>query len=251
VALEGISGSGKTAQTELLAHALRTIPSVTNVRIIDEFSSSPLGEFIRIRLGMAEDFRIHILEGSSYLNSLLVMADMVNRIHTASICAPGTICIFDGFCISQIAHTLALLPNDSGPQLRGNVALAAEILCQQLALLPGPVFTVLLDVPPEVAYERLRERLGKPLDNEQQCFLMNLRNAFNELATGGNISARIDATQPIETVTQKIMEILSPSLSQIYVESKRVSNSDTCSGRTQRCTAHSYCTCPPCSSGAS
>lgn len=215
VALEGIGGSGKTTLATRLAGAIAIRPSVTNVQIINEFSSSLLGEFLRRRLAAAHDFRIRALRGPSHLDSLLVIADMVCRIRTVSTCPSGTVGVFDGFSMSWTAHTLALLPDRSDSQLIGVVALAAKVLCQQIPPLPGPVFTVLLDVPPDVAAKRVEDRLGKALDGEQRDFLVSLRSAFNELADRGNVGMRIDATQAIDVVTQEVLETLSSFLSEV------------------------------------
>ncbi len=73
-----------------------------------------------------------------------------------------------------------------------------------------PDLTILLDVPVEVAFERSKKRVSADrIEQESQQFFERVRTAFLSRAAAHPERFRIiDATQPLDLVSQEIMQLL-------------------------------------------
>ena len=96
--LEGIGGSGKTTQIELLKEVLSKKYPELSITYIEEFSNSTIGNFIKGNLGEG-DFRIKNID--SVYRHLIVIADRLNTIRKLLAVNNSDIVIFDRFILSD------------------------------------------------------------------------------------------------------------------------------------------------------
>lgn len=205
IILEGTSGSGKTTQARRLAVELETQTGAI-ARVIEEFSGGALGSFIRSRIGKEGDHQVQIgTEPPSHLESLLVIADGIERKRIAKECS-ARYCILDGGPWGQVAHAIALLPQDASETVKTYVRDAVLVLANQYPRLPAPAFTCFLRIPPDLATHRIEMRTGRSLHPDQVLFIRRLTESFE--ATAGRESTWVDASMEIDEVTQKILSEL-------------------------------------------
>ena len=211
VELEGIGGSGKTAQCHHLTAALRSAFPGLRIVAVDEFSASSLGDFLRSRL--VYGFRLNIGQvPPSLLECLAVLADAVHRGEACARNGLWDIAIFDEYRWTHVAHTLALIPPDTNKETREHIRYAVEVLINRLPPLPGEGVTFFLDCPVEVAIKRLEKRHHSSFRAEHLAFLRRLEAAYEDILAANPDIYQIDATQPEEIVTRDILRVLKHQL---------------------------------------
>ncbi len=197
VALEGIDGTGKSAQAKRLA-ALFSEQGYA-VTLLHEPTLSPWGR--RIREATTAGFGV--LAPSQELGLFLQdrLYDVAAHIHPAL--AAGQLVLMDRYYFSTIAYQGA---RGFDPEyIRGlNEAFA-----------PVPDLVLLLMMPPAQALERIRQARGQTDDVfERENHLTKVDRIYGTLM--GPQVRSIDASQPMEVVTavmqQNIQEILNPYL---------------------------------------
>lgn len=169
IAVEGIDGSGSTTHAKRLGDALADAGN--DVRLTAEPTQGPVGSLIRQVL----QHRVVMPGGNGSRSfawstmALLFAADRLDHLHSYVLPAleQGAVVITDRYDLSSLAYQSVTAPGgvDVLPWIRSLNARAIR-----------PDLTIVLDVPPEVAAERRKQR-----------------GALEELFEGAEIQARLAA----------------------------------------------------------
>lgn len=200
ITLEGIEGSGKTTQIELLATQLGRLGH--EVLITREPGGCQLG--LALRELLLDPSRRNDPQAELHL----FLADRCQ--HISEVINPalerGVVVLCDRYADSTIAYQSA------GRQLDCE-------LVKRLAWLEGrapvPQRTIILDMPPEAALARATERNRRinnaftAFDNQALDFHRKVRAAFLEIAQTDPARVRVvDAAQPREMVMEECLQSL-------------------------------------------
>ena len=197
VTLEGIEGSGKSTN-------LVTIKSILDQYKIDyvltrEPGGGPLGPHLR-KLLLDKDQSI-----SPSVEMLLMMAD--RRDHVDSLITPnldkGIWVISDRYLDSTIAY------QGGGRQLDIDLITSLSASLK----LPTPDFTLLFDLPVDVALERAKERSELDrFEREPKDFHSRIRESYLELASSNHRIKTIDSSKDFESVSLQVEKYLTEFL---------------------------------------
>ena len=197
ITLEGIEGSGKSTN-------LVTIKSILDQYKIDyvltrEPGGGPLGPHLR-KLLLDKDQSI-----SPSVEMLLMMAD--RRDHVDNLINPnldkGIWVVSDRYLDSTIAY------QGGGRQLDINLITSLSASLK----LPTPDFTLLFDLPVDVALERAKERSELDrFEREPLDFHSRIRESYLELASTNNRIKTIDSSKDFETVSIQVENYLNEFL---------------------------------------
>ena len=197
ITLEGIEGSGKSTNLE-------TVKSILDQYKIDyvltrEPGGGPLGPHLR-KLLLDKDQSI-----SPSVEMLLMMAD--RRDHVDNLINPnldkGIWVISDRYLDSTIAY------QGGGRQLDINLITSLSASLK----LPTPDFTLLFDLPVDVALERAKERSELDrFEREPLDFHSRIRESYLELASANNRIKTIDSSKDFETVSIQVENYLNEFL---------------------------------------
>ena len=197
ITLEGIEGSGKSTNLE-------TIQSILDQYKIDyvltrEPGGGPLGPHLR-KLLLDKDQSI-----SPSVEMLLMMAD--RRDHVDNLINPnldkGTWVISDRYLDSTIAY------QGGGRQLDIDLITSLSASLK----LPTPDFTLLFDLPVDVALQRAKERSELDrFEREPQDFHSRIRESYLELASTNHRIKTIDSSKDFESVSLQVENYLTEFL---------------------------------------
>ena len=197
ITLEGIEGSGKSTN-------LITIKSILDQYKIDyvltrEPGGGPLGPHLR-KLLLDKDQSI-----SPSVEMLLMMAD--RRDHVDNLINPnldkGIWVISDRYLDSTIAY------QGGGRQLDINLITSLSASLK----LPTPDFTLLFDLPVDVALERAKERSELDrFEREPKDFHSRIRESYLELASTNHRIKTIDSSKDLESVSLQVKNHLTEFL---------------------------------------
>ena len=197
ITLEGIEGSGKSTNLE-------NVKSILDQYKIDyvltrEPGGGPLGPHLR-KLLLDKDQSI-----SPSVEMLLMMAD--RKDHVDSLISPtldkGIWVISDRYLDSTIAY------QGGGRQLDINLITSLSASLK----LPTPDFTLLFDLPVDVALERAKERSELDrFEREPLDFHSRIRESYLELASTNNRIKTIDSSKDFETVSIQVENYLNEFL---------------------------------------
>jgi dTMP kinase len=202
ITLEGGEGAGKSTQAQMLADALRA--RGMDVVVTREPGGTPGAERIRTLLLNKEG------EGWNPRAEALLFAaarsDHVERLIEPSLAA-GIWVICDRFIDSSRAY------QGGGGGLNDADIMALHAIGSQ-GLLPD--LTLLLEVSPDVAAERLAARDGDDVDrigSREEAYHARVADAFAELAKAQpRRFARIDGNRTADATHTRVMEALAPLL---------------------------------------
>ena len=197
ITLEGIEGSGKSTNLE-------TIQFILDQYNIDyvltrEPGGGPLGPHLR-KLLLDKDQSI-----SPSVEMLLMMAD--RRDHVDNLINPnldkGIWVISDRYLDSTIAY------QGGGRQLDINLITSLSAALK----LPTPDFTLLFDLPVDVALERAKERSELDrFEREPKDFHSRIRESYLELASTNHRIKTIDSSKDFESVSLQVENYLTEFL---------------------------------------
>ena len=197
ITLEGIEGSGKSTN-------LVTIKSILDQYKIDyvltrEPGGGPLGSHLR-KLLLDKDQSI-----SPSVEMLLMMAD--RRDHVDNLINPnldkGIWVISDRYLDSTIAY------QGGGRQLDINLITSLSVSLK----LPTPDFTLLFDLPVDVALERAKERSELDrFEREPKDFHSRIRESYLELASTNHRIKTIDSSKDFKSVSLQVENYLTEFL---------------------------------------
>ena len=197
ITLEGIEGSGKSTN-------LVTIKSILDQYKIDyvltrEPGGGPLGPDLR-KLLLDKDQSI-----SPSVEMLLMMAD--RRDHVDNLINPnldkGIWVISDRYLDSTIAY------QGGGRQLDIDLITSLSASLK----LPTPDFTLLFDLPVDVALERAKERSELDrFEREPKDFHSRIRESYLELASTNHRIKTIDSSKDFESVSLQVEKYLTEFL---------------------------------------
>ncbi len=180
IVVEGLDGSGKTTQAEILA---RRLSKTFNVMLTAEPSRGKIGAFIR--------------EGCLYENerlpteaeALLFAADRIEHVETELKPAldEGKVVVCDRYIYSSLAY-------------QGSAGLSLEWIKTINARALQPDFSVFIDCPPERVLARLRRKKSvmETLDTQQK-----VRQIYMMYVDKGEL-VRIDGDRPREIVAEDL-----------------------------------------------
>ena len=189
ITLEGIEGSGKSTNLEVIKNLLDN----NNIKYIvtREPGGGPLGPHLR-ELLLNKDNSI-----SPSVEMLLMMAD--RKDHVDNLIEPnltkGTWVISDRYLDSTIAY------QGGGRQLNLNLITA---LSEELKL-PTPDLTLLFDLSVDLALERAKKRSELDrFEREPKEFHSRIRHSYLEQASINNRTKIIDSSKDIKSVSMQV-----------------------------------------------
>lgn len=185
ICLEGIDGSGKTTQARLLVGEL--CQKGFNAVYTTEPSNGQIGRLIR-RYVLNRERRVPIA-----LEALLFAADRISHVETEikPMLEMNRIVVCDRYLYSTLAYQGA-----AGVDLKW----IEEI--NRFALIPD--LALFIDVPPEVAEQRLKGRRSvmETFPNQQR-----VRQAYLDMVADNRLR-RVDGNRPINQVASDVMRIV-------------------------------------------
>jgi len=197
ITLEGIEGSGKSTN-------LKVIKDIFDQNKIDyvitrEPGGGPLGPHLR-KLLLDKDQSI-----SPSVEMLLMMAD--RKDHVDNLIKPnldkGIWVISDRYLDSTIAY------QGGGRQLDINLITSLSAALK----LPSPDFTLLFDLPVDVALYRAEERSELDrFEREPKDFHSRIRDSYLELASNNHRIRTVDSSKDIESVSMQVEKYLTDFL---------------------------------------
>lgn len=192
IALEGIDGTGKSTQQQLLARRLRELglASVVTREPTDGPHGRRLRELFSNRAALApeEELRLFIEDRRQHVAELIAPA-----------LAAGRVVITDRYYFSTAAYQGAHGHDPAG------------ILALNESFAPRPDLVLLLTADPAVGVRRVREGRGERLnDFEQEDYLRRVAAIFAGFTAPGLV--RIDAAAGIEPVRRAIWQAVAPLL---------------------------------------
>ena len=183
IVIEGIDGTGKSTQATLLANHLRS----QGYEVIQSFepTNGPWGSKLRAsattgRLSIEEELALFLKDRRQHVEELIIPT--IER---------GGIVVLDRYYFSTMAYQGA---RGIDPQ---------EIRLTNEAFAPQPDTLLVLDLPVDVALERIGVRDGEANEFEQRESLQFCRDLFLSLKDESFVQV-IDASVSIDEVGEKI-----------------------------------------------
>ena len=206
ITFEGSEGCGKSTQVELLAQRLRSVGH--RVRVVREPGGTPIGEEIRHTLKHSQD-NVAMTAEAELLLLNASRAQLVREIIRPAL-ASGEMILCDRFYDSSIAY-----------QSYGR-GLDLKMVKAVIAIAVGdthPDLTLLLQVPPETAAERLqvRQSTSPPVRDRMEeagaSFFKRVAEGYQAVAAAEPKRVRpVDASADANTVSAAIWNLVQPML---------------------------------------
>lgn len=200
VVFEGIDGAGTTTQAERYASRLRERRRM--VHVTREPSTGPIGSMIRLALTRRIAFPS---PRQAEMMALLFAADRID--HVEAEIEPF---LRDGYVVLSDRYDLSSLTYQSATSASGDESLAWIRTLNKFARRPD--ITVVVDVSPEVAAKRRRERGGVLElfdDAELQTRLADAYRRADQLVPGDRV-VHVDGDGTQEEVARAIAAALDP-----------------------------------------
>ena len=197
ITLEGIEGSGKSTNLETVKYILDQYK--IDYVLTREPGGGPLGPHLR-KLLLDKDQSI-----SPSVEMLLMMAD--RKDHVDNLINPNLVkgiwVISDRYLDSTIAY------QGGGRQLDINLITSLSASLK----LPTPDFTLLFDLPVDVALERAKERSELDrFEREPKDFHSRIRESYLELASTNHRIKTIDSSKDFKSVSLQVENYLTEFL---------------------------------------
>ena len=202
IVLEGIDGSGKGTQANILAESLRKqglrVGALSFPRYSETFFGQRVGDFLNGRFGALD-------EVDPFLASLLYAGDRFeSRTCLQSERAQNDVMILDRFVASNVAHQAAKREGAERAQLRDWITHIEHTLFG----LPTPDLSILLDVSVELSQEFINRKSARSytdrkadIQESDTEYLQQVREAYLELAAQDDCWVTIPVTQDDRVLT--------------------------------------------------
>ncbi|MDP9338990.1 MAG: dTMP kinase [Acidobacteriota bacterium] len=224
IAIEGIDGSGKRTQVELLNAALAARGQqtyVTGFPIYDSWFGKMVGEFLNGEYGPLEEVDPHF-------TALLYAGDRFEaKEQITEALAAGKIVLADRYIGSNMAHQTARVPGEE----RSDFIKWIEHLEYQIYGLPRENLVIYLRVPPAEAQKLVAQKTARAytaathdIQEENLRHLQDAAEMYDELAKRGNwisvqcFDATYQAMRPPELIAAEIATALEPILAAMHGE---------------------------------
>ncbi len=185
ITVEGADGCGKTTHVKLLADWLRS--EGHDVLVTDEPTDNPIGKVLKSSLRRELELPVEA-------EALLFAADRVK--HVAEVIRPaldaGKVVIAERYVYSSLAYQ----------SVRG---LPMEWIRAINERAPEPDFAVVIDVPVEVAFERIKRSRKLDTFEEDLELQRRVRERYLEIAEAEGLAV-VDGRAKIDEVQAKIRE---------------------------------------------
>jgi dTMP kinase len=210
IAIEGIDGSGKGTHCKLLNRWVKD--KGYDTFLTKEPTDGPVGKLIREALKKGEL--------DSKTEALLFAADRSEHVKVISEkLGEGKVVITERYFFSSMAY-------------QGASGLSLEWLREINRFAPMPDLVLLLDIPPEVAIERistknsLRSSVREREYFEKKEFLAKVRDIYLDLAKEYEVISIINATGSIEEVQTAVRRKVGRAISSWEEKKKKPSQKD-------------------------
>jgi len=186
VAIEGIDGSGKST---VISHLAGILPRVYVTR---EPSGGPIGRLIK-------EWALRGGSSDPHIDALLFAADRIEhyRREVKPKLMEGFLVVTERYVESSIAY-------------QGAAGVPIDFILYINSLVPKPDLTVILDVDPQIAVERISRRGGGD-KFEDAAFLRRVREIYLRRAAEEGYPV-VDASRPPEAVAREVAEIIKTRL---------------------------------------
>jgi len=189
IAIEGIDGAGKTTQTKILKKELEN--RGYDVIRLSEPTKGKWGKKIKELSSRGKNpstkelFDLFFLDRKEDINKNIIPA-----------LKKGQTVILDRYYMSSVAY-----------QGAGGLD-PTFIESENEKIAPKPDITIILDLPPKIAVERIEHRKSEPDYFERLRFLTKVRSIFLEMYASRSDVLIVDSTQCQESVAKKILEVV-------------------------------------------
>jgi dTMP kinase len=224
IAIEGIDGSGKRTQVELLKNTLAARGQQTYVTafpIYDSWFGKMVGEFLNGEFGPLEEVDPHFT-ALLYAGDRFEAKEQITEALTA-----GKVVLADRYTGSNMAHQTARVPAEE----RADFIKWLEHLEYQIYGLPRESLVVYLRVPPAEAQKLVAQKSARTYTTAthdiQEGNLRHLEDAaemYDELARRANwiivqcFDTTYNAMRPPELIAAEIVTAVEPILSAMHPE---------------------------------
>ncbi|MCP8304162.1 MAG: dTMP kinase [archaeon] len=191
VAIEGIDGAGKTTHAELLRDALQK--DGYSVTLLHEPTEGEWGKKIAELAMKGLDSIRPETEFELFCKDR--REDVENNIKPAL--ERKDIVIMDRYYLSNVAY-------------QGARGLDPDFIEKENMFAPTPDLVVILDLPPETALLRIKDRASRLSLFEKEQYLIKVREIFKQRFSERPYVKIIDGEQPLHVVSEKIREFLQP-----------------------------------------
>jgi len=193
LSIEGIDGAGKSSQVAAVAAALNLVGVRAEPVVVKAYGARSVNALAERMTG--DRFAYHPLIPAE-LREWVFACDVAYYTHTE---------------FTPLFDAGATLVWDRGPLSYRVSAMAYGGLTDWVervqSLFPQPQFTYLLDLAPDAAVQRLRQRASKPQQADESVpLLTQVRELMLDAADGRSDIVLIDATLPVAEITGRIVE---------------------------------------------
>ncbi|MEM4735843.1 MAG: dTMP kinase [Candidatus Thorarchaeota archaeon] len=199
IAIEGIDGSGKTTQAEMLVKRLRQ--HGLEAELLHEPTESEWGHRIR-ELARSGRTVSPDEELEYFINDR--KWDVTNNIRP--LLEQNVVVVMDRYYLSSIAY-------------QGALGIDTDRIAKMNEFAPRPDLVIILDVDPTTGQERIeRRKKGRPNYFEDPAYLEKVRMIFRSLEDVLENVMIVDASGSIDEVHETIWNLVSSLLRSLHVE---------------------------------
>jgi dTMP kinase len=193
-AFDGLDGVGKTTQMDLFCQWLTE--QGHQVITCRDPGSTPLGEKIR-KILLASDETLPIASRSEMLLYMAARAQLVEEVIRPALQAEQTL-VSDRYLLANVVYQ-----GHAGGLDVANIRTVGQVATAGIM----PDCTFLLDMPPDLAWQRMDRQLDR-IESRGLEYRQRVRDGFLAEAQQANLAIHVvDASRPIDTIQQELREI--------------------------------------------
>jgi dTMP kinase len=193
-AFDGLDGVGKTTQMDLFCQWLTE--QGHQVITCRDPGSTPLGEQIR-KILLASDETLPIASCSEMLLYMAARAQLVEEVIRPALQAGQTL-VSDRYLLANVVYQ-----GHAGGLDVAKIRTVGQVATAGIM----PDCTFLLDMPPDLAWQRMDRQLDR-IESRGLEYRQRVRDGFLAEAQQANLAIHVvDAARPIDTIQQELREI--------------------------------------------